>query len=167
MHLVGIETDARQMTLHGFDIGAAQLARSRPRRREWLRAQHAVAEVPDKQYVQIREIIFLDDEIIFRGQKCRAIDALGLQQRGRLRLLAGAELFAAYRHKARAQPFADRFCHLRHALGAVDAGWCADLISPAYAGLPALVDELLGCGAERIRHRMPDVLAAGPVEIAP
>src|SRR5260221_12954368 len=87
-----VETDARQVTLHGFDIGGAALGRSRPRRREWLRVQHAVAEVPDEQYVQVGKIIFLDDEVIFGGQKRRAIDALGLQQRCRLRLFGRAEL---------------------------------------------------------------------------
>src|SRR5216117_2324052 len=43
VEFVFVETDARQVTLHGFDIGAAQLGRCRPRRRERLRAQHAVA----------------------------------------------------------------------------------------------------------------------------
>src|ERR1700716_172503 len=36
--LVGVKADARQVTLHGLDIGRAQLGRSRPRRRERLRA---------------------------------------------------------------------------------------------------------------------------------
>src|SRR3954469_2262921 len=48
IYLVGIETDARQVTLHGLDIGGAQLGRSRPRRRERLGSYHAVAEVPDE-----------------------------------------------------------------------------------------------------------------------
>src|SRR6266403_1608099 len=86
VEFVLVETDARQVTLHGFDIGGAQLGRSRPRRREWLRVQHAVAEVPDEQYVQVGKIIFLDDEVIFGGQTRRAIYALVLQQRRRLRL---------------------------------------------------------------------------------
>src|ERR1700687_454534 len=54
VHPVGIETDAREVMLHGLDIGGAQLGRSRPRRREWLRAQHAIAEMPDEQHIQIR-----------------------------------------------------------------------------------------------------------------
>src|SRR5260370_290913 len=33
VEFVLVETDARQVTLHGFDIGGAQLGRSRPRRR--------------------------------------------------------------------------------------------------------------------------------------
>src|SRR5579863_472020 len=32
--LVGIETDAHEVTLHGFDVGGAQLGRGRPRRGE-------------------------------------------------------------------------------------------------------------------------------------
>src|SRR5947209_8008075 len=38
-------------------------------------------------------------------------------------------------------------------------------VESAHAALPALVDELLGCGGERIRHRMPDVDAAVAIEI--
>ena len=72
---------------------------------------------------------------------------------------------AAHRHKTVAQPFADRFCHLGHAQCTIDTGGRAHLIGPAQARLPALVDELLRGGGERIRHRIPDVAAAVTIEI--
>ena len=75
------------------------------------------------------------------------------------------ELLPAHRHEARAQPFGDRLRHLGHAHGAIDVGRRAHLIGPAHARLPALVDELLRGGRQRIRHRMPDVDAAVAVEI--
>src|SRR5260370_17871164 len=64
VEFVLVETDARQVTLHGFDIGGAQLGRSRPRRREWLRGQHAVAELAHEHHVQVGKIIFLYNESI-------------------------------------------------------------------------------------------------------
>ena len=126
---------------------------------------HAVAEMADEQHVQIGKIVFLDHEIIFRGQKRRAVDAFGLQQRRRLRLFGRAEFLSAHRHKAGAQPFADRLRHLGHAHGAIGIGRRAHLVGPAYARLPALVDELLCGGGERVRYRIPDVDPAVAVEI--
>src|SRR3954454_2871191 len=48
VELVLVEADPRQMTLHGFDIGRAQLHRGAPRRCERLRAYHAVGEMADE-----------------------------------------------------------------------------------------------------------------------
>ena len=78
---------------------------------------------------------------------------------------AALSFSSAHRHEACAQPFADRLRHLGHAHGAIDIGRRAHLIGPAHARLPALVDELLRGGGQRIRHRMPDVDAAVAVEI--
>ena len=94
VQLVAIEADAREVALHRLHVGGAQLGRRRPRRRERLRAGHAVAEMADEQHIQIGEIVFLDHEVIFRGQERRAVDPLRLQQRGRLRLLGGAKLLS-------------------------------------------------------------------------
>src|SRR6202043_1345470 len=92
-------------------------------------------------------------------QERRPVDALGLQQRGRLRLLGRAQLLPADRHKTFALPLADRFCHFGYPKRAIDIGRGAHLVSPAYVRLPTLVDELLRGGSERIRHRMPEVFA--------
>jgi hypothetical protein len=54
---------------------------------------------------------------------------------------------------------------LGNADGAVDIGRRVHLVGPAQAALPALVDELLGGGGERVGHRVPDVGAAVAVEI--
>src|SRR5580693_3712212 len=61
VELVLVEAKARELTLHRFDVGGAQLRRGRPWRRERLRIAHAVAEMTDIQHVEIRKIIFLDD----------------------------------------------------------------------------------------------------------
>src|SRR5580698_2439657 len=50
VELVGIEAKPRELALHGFDVGGAQLGRCRPRRRERLRTDHAIAEMPDIQH---------------------------------------------------------------------------------------------------------------------
>src|SRR6476620_2704024 len=165
VELVLVKADARQVTLHGLDIGRAQLRGGRPWRGERLRACHAVGEMADEQHIQVGEIIFLDDEVVLRGQEGRAVDALDLQQRGRLRLLDRTELLAPHRHKTCAQPFGDRFRHLGHAHGAIDIGGRFHLVGPAHTRLPTLVDELLRSRRERVRHRMPDIDPAVAVEI--
>src|SRR3954447_7647182 len=163
--LVLVEPRAREPALHRLDIPGSQLLRGRPRRRERLRARHAVGEMADEQHVEIGEIVFLDDEVVLRGQEGRAVDAFGLQQRGRLGLLGGSELLSTHRHKAFAQPLADRLRPRAHAGGAIALGGCLPLVTPARAALPPFVDELLRGGGQRIRHRMPDVDAAVAVEI--
>src|SRR4051794_25310516 len=47
--LVLVEPDARQPALHRLDVLGSQLLRGRPRRRERLRARHAVGEMADEQ----------------------------------------------------------------------------------------------------------------------
>src|SRR6476646_1636753 len=80
VQLVLVEADARQMTLHGFDRGRAQLRRGGPWRCERLWVDDAVAEMADEQHIQIRKIVFLDDKIVLRGQEGWAVDAFWLQQ---------------------------------------------------------------------------------------
>src|SRR4051794_4245881 len=165
VQLVLVEAKPRQPFLHRLDVGCAQLLRGSPgcRKRQW--ARHTVGKVPDEQHVKIREIVLLDDEVVLRGQECRAIDSLGLQQRGRLRPFGGTQPFTAHRRIARSQPFADRFGYLRHSGRAIDARGRFDLIGPAQPALPTLVRQLLCGRAQRIRHRMPEIDLAIAVEI--
>jgi hypothetical protein len=36
-----------------------------------MRADHAVGEMADEQHIQVGEIVFLDDEVVLRGQERR------------------------------------------------------------------------------------------------
>ena len=143
----------RQMTLHRFDRRRAQLGRGRPRCRKRLRTDHAVGEMADEQDIQIGEIVFLDDEVVLRGQERRTV---------------GCPPAAAARPTAPARPRS--FCprtgtnpsRSHCSIGFVTSGTpsvqstlrrCAHLVGPAQARLPALVDKLLRGGSQRIRHR--------------
>ena len=141
----------------------------RPRRLERCRLRprigDAVAQMADKQHVEIGEIVFLDDEIVLGGEERRAVEAGRLQQRSGLGALGGRKHAAIGRHEAALEPFADGQRVVRHADGAIDIGRRVHFVGPGQAALPAFVDQLLGRRGERIRHRIPDIGVAGAVEI--
>ena len=109
MGRVGAErprTSAEMADAHGahiqtaIDLFGAELRVLAPWLLERPRINDAVAEMADEQHIEIGEIVFLDDEVILRGQELRPVDALRLQQRRRLRELGGGKFLPAHRHKA-------------------------------------------------------------------
>ena len=119
----------------------------------------------DEQHVEIGEIIFLDDEIIFGDEERRAVKPGRLQQRRGLGALRRRERAAIGRHITALEPFADGKRVVRHAHGAIDIGRRMHLVGPAQAALPAFALQLLGGRRQRIRHRGPDIGMAVAVEI--
>src|SRR5262245_43318537 len=67
--LVLVETKRGQPLLHQLDIHRLELSILAPRRLELASAGYAVAQVSDEQHVQIREIVVLEHEIVFRREE--------------------------------------------------------------------------------------------------
>src|SRR5262245_23490324 len=67
--LVVVVTARGEKPLHPIEIDGRQLHEARPRRFERPRLADAIAQMPDKQDVEIGEIVFLDGKIILGGKK--------------------------------------------------------------------------------------------------
>src|SRR5438477_848821 len=147
--LVLVDAEPNERALHRLDLVGAQLRRLAPGRLERARIADAFAQVADEQHVEIGEIVFLDHVVILQHEEGWSIGALGQQQRCRLAKLRRARPPPVGRRVAALEPFADRQRVLRHPDRAIDAAWCAHLVGPARAALPALADELRRGGGER------------------
>src|SRR6516164_3728038 len=67
--LVVVITARGEKPLHPIEIDGRQLHEARPRRFERPRLADAIAQMPDKQDVEIGKIVFLDGKIILGGKK--------------------------------------------------------------------------------------------------
>src|ERR1700722_982615 len=130
--------------LHAVEIAGRQLRDLAPWRLERARVEDAVAQVTDKQHVEIGEIVLLDREIIGGRQKRRTIKPGGLYQRRVRSAILRQNLFAISRKVAAFEPLADRKLVVRNSNRAIDIGRRMHFVGPRQAALPAFADKLLG-----------------------
>src|SRR5499433_1219744 len=150
--LVLVEAELGQRTLHRLDLRGAQLRVFAPWRLERTRIGDALAQMADEQHVEIGEIVFLDDVIVLKREERRPVGAFRQQQRRRLVEFRRGGFTAIGECKSLFEPIAERTRDLGDADGAVHALRRVHFIGPARAALPALADELLRGGGERIGH---------------
>ncbi len=67
--LVAVDAQFRQPLLHAFDVGGFHLHNLAPRCLKWPWIGNPVGHMADEENVQVREIVFLDDEVVLRHEK--------------------------------------------------------------------------------------------------
>src|ERR1700733_2560459 len=105
--LVMIVAALGQDFLHTVEIAGWQLRDLAPRRLERARIEHAVAQVTDKQHVEIGKIVLLEREIVVGREERGSVQSGRLHQRRLFRPFLGGNLPAIGGHEAALEPLPD------------------------------------------------------------